>query len=382
MNEPHGGKLINRINKSAKLAVKNISLKIIADNDQVSEIRNIAVGLYSPLEGYMNQDDFESVVSKMELANGLPWSIPVFLPLTEAQWKKVKPGSQIQLMQQLGKNEEELAILNVEDKFKYDQHKYCKNVYGTNDIKHPGVERIMQLSPYAVGGEIWMTGKYKSQYPDYDFTPVQTRKVFEDKGWKTIVGFQTRNAAHRAHEFVQKLALEFVDGLFVNPIIGSKKPGDFKDEVILDVYTNLVKQFYPPNSTHIGIYRSRMNYAGPREAVFHSIVRKNFGCTHFIVGRDHAGVGDYYDKFAAHKIFDKIEGLGMEIMKVSDAFFCRRCDLYTTGKICPHNQIYRVSPSGTQVRQYITEKNYEALRRIMRDDVLDIIFKYEHPFVE
>lgn len=382
MNQPHGGKLINRFISPKKLDIKKLALRLEIDNDQLSEIKNIATGLYSPLEGYMNGDDFIRVVEKKQLANGLPWTIPVFLPIKAGDWKKLKPGSQIMLYAKQGNKRKDIAVLNVEDKFKYDQREYCKNVYGTTDKNHPGVSRIMALSPYAAGGEIWAITKFKSQYPEYDYAPEKTRKIFAEKGWKTIVGFQTRNAAHRAHEFIQKLALEFVDGLFVNPIIGSKKPGDFKDKVILDVYSNLVKQFYPPDSTHIGIYCSRMNYAGPREAVFHAIVRKNFGCTHFIVGRDHAGVGDYYDKFAAHKIFDEIENLDMEIMKVADAFFCRRCDLYTTGKICPHNQIYRVAPSGTQVRQYITERNYEALRRIMRDEVLDIIFSFDNPFVE
>ena len=181
---------------------------------------------------------------------------------------------------------------------------------------------------------------------------------------------------------MQKMALEFVDGLFVNPIMGSKKSGDFRDEVILNVYAELTRLFYPKNSSFISIFPSRMNYAGPKEAVHHAIIRKNFGCTHFIVGRDHAGVGDYYDKFAAHKVFDQFEDIGIEIMKVSAAFFCHRCGIYTTSKICPHNEIYHVSPSGTQVRKAILERDYNSLKNVMRDEVLDIIFSYDKPFVE
>ncbi len=382
MNEPYGGKLINRFIDPKDLNVKRSDLEIVLNEDQVSEVRNIATGLYSPLEGYMNQDDFESVLEKGKLANGLNWTVPIFMPLTKTEWDKVKPGSHLVLKMLQGKKKIEIGLLHVTDKYKFSPEKYSKKVYGTMDKEHPGVAMIYKTSPYVVGGEIWISGTFGIDYPGYEFTPAQTRAEFEKRGWKTIVGFQTRNAAHRAHEFVQKLALEFVDGLFVSPIIGSKKSGDFKDEVILKVYKNLVKQFYPDNSSTIGIYRSKMHYAGPKEAVFHAIVRKNFGCTHFIVGRDHAGVGNYYDKFAAHRIFDEIGNIGIEIMKVSAAFYCSRCDLYTTSKICPHNDIYHVAPSGTQVRKFIVERNYEALRRIMRDEVLDIIFSFENPFVE
>ncbi|MFQ5493114.1 MAG: sulfate adenylyltransferase [Candidatus Dojkabacteria bacterium] len=381
MNEPHGGKLINRFKKRSRLDLDDIDLKVNLDNDQVAEVRNIAMGLYSPLTGYMNEDDFNSVLDKMRLSNGIPWSIPIFLPIPKKDWDKLKPGSKVLLQTKSGKKTTELAVLTVSDKYKFDRNRYTKGVYDTTDTEHPGVKMVHSWSNYVIGGDIWVFGKFESIFKEFDLSPAETRKVFENQGWKTIVGFQTRNPAHRAHEFIQKTALEFVDGLFINPIIGKKKSGDFKDDLILAVYKDLTGKYYPANSTHVGIYNSRMNYAGPKEAVFHAIVRKNFGCTHFIVGRDHAGVGDYYDSFAAHRIFDEIENLGMEIMKVSMAFYCRRCDLYTTSKICPHNEIYRVSPSGTQIREYISNKDYESLRRVMRDDVLDIIFSFDQPFV-
>lgn len=378
MNNPHGGKLINRQVAKKSLDLDNIDLTIELDNDKLQELRNIAIGLYSPLEGYLNQDDYNSVLEKIGLSNGLAWSIPLFLSLDEKQNQKIKNGSQILIKDVHG---HEQAIVTVEDKYKLDKAKYNQKVYGTTDSNHPGVAMINALPAYAVGGPIWYFADYKPEHPDYDLTPSQTRELFAKNGWKTIVGFQTRNPAHMAHEYIQKLCLEFVDGLFINPIMGKKKSGDFKDEVILEVYDMLINQFYPKDSSTLAIYSSKMYYAGPREAVFHAIVRKNFGCTHFIVGRDHAGVGSYYDKFAAHRIFDQIENLDMQIMKVSAAFFDRRAKMFATEKTSPFSEIYRVSPSGTQVREFIKAKNYEALRQVMRDEVLDIIFKYQDPFV-
>ncbi|HEX9804171.1 MAG TPA: sulfate adenylyltransferase [Candidatus Dojkabacteria bacterium] len=382
MNDPHGGKLVNRISEKKKLDLDNIDLEVVLDLDQVSEVRNIATGIYSPLEGYMNKDDFMSVVNEMKLSDKkTPWSVPIFFPLSKTKWDEVKPGSQILLKEKRKTEEVEIGVLNVEEKFTFDKDVYNKQIYGTTNAEHPGVAMINKTSEYVVGGEIFAFGNFEIKYPDFDQTPEETRQVFQEHKWKTIVGFQTRNPAHRAHEFIQKICLEFVDGLFINPIIGKKKKGDFKDEVILAVYTMLVDNFYPKASTHISIYNSRMNYAGPREAVFHAIVRKNFGCTHFIVGRDHAGVGDFYDKFAAHKIFDQVENLGMEIMKVSSAFYDRRAQMFTTEKASPFSEIYRVSPSGTQVRKFIEEKNYEALRQVMRDESLDVIMSFDEPFV-
>jgi sulfate adenylyltransferase len=380
-NEPHGGKLINRFVSRNAFDLENIDAEVSLARDQISEVRNIATGLYSPLTGYMNKDDYESVLSRIKLSNGVPWSIPLIFPLPRTKWNRVKAGSQILLKETRKGKEIDLGILKVSDKFEIDKEQYCKSIYGTCDKSHPGVQMINLCDDYSVGGDLWIFDAFAIEHPHCDFTPEETRRLFLKKGWKTVVGFQTRNPAHRAHEFIQKMALEFVDGLFINPIIGAKKPGDFKDEVILKVYKELAEKFFPENSCFVSIYNSRMYYAGPREAVFHAIVRKNFGCTHFIVGRDHAGVMDYYDKLAAHRIFDEIGGIGMEIMKVSNAFFCRRCDLYTTAKLCPHHEIYRISPSGTQVREYIKNRDYSALKPVMRDEVLDVIFSFDEPFV-
>jgi len=380
MNKPHGGKLIDKtVKKGKRPGIEKTDLVLQVDEDTAKDIRNIALGLYSPLEGFMNKDDYLSVIEKMQLANGVVWTIPIILDVPESKTKKIKIGSEVRLENSdMGLK----AVLVVEDIYKHEPEKFSENVFGTTDRKHPGVALAYSREKTLLGGDIYLIEEGTNSFPEYNLPPAKTRKKFEEFGWKTIVGFQTRNPAHIAHEFIQKMALEFVDGLFVNPIIGKKKQGDFRDEIILDVYTQLVKNFYPKNSSFISIFPSRMHYAGPREAVFHAIIRKNFGCTHFLVGRDHAGVGDYYDKFAAHEIFEKIDDIGIEIMKVSAAFFCHRCKIFTTSKICPHNEIYRVSPSGTEVREAIIEKDYNKLKNVMRDEVLDIIFSHEKPFVE
>lgn len=379
MNNPHGGKLINRNVKKSSLDFDNIDLEYSLDTNQIKELWNIAKGVYSPLIGYMSEEDVISVMDKMRLASGEVWTIPVFLPVNNSEYSKVKIGSQVMLKDSEGK---ELALLVVSSKYKIPKKKMSESVWGTSSRKHPGVKMLYDWEDYALGGEVFVFGKINPAFKQFAKTPKQTRKDFEKNGWKTIVGFQTRNPIHRAHEFIQKECLEFVDAIFVNPIVGGKKSGDFKDEVILEVYEKVLSEFYPPNSSYMAIYQSRMNYAGPREAVMHAIVRKNFGCTHFIVGRDHAGVGDYYGMFDSQEIFEKFPDLEIEIFKVSDAFFCRRCDIYTTGKVCPHNRIYHVAPSGTQIREYIKNEKIESLRQVMRDEVLDIIFANEKPFVE
>jgi sulfate adenylyltransferase len=378
MNNPHGGKLINRIISRSKLDLDNIDLVLKLDNDQINELYNIANGLYSPLTGYMSVDDINSVLENMRLANGTPWSIPVILTVNRNDKKLIKIGSQVILTDN---NKNELGILNVQEIAKFDKSKYINHVYNTSDVNHPGVNMVNNWGDYIVSGDIWYFGKVIKQYKSYELEPIKTRKLFQTMNWDTTVGFQTRNPAHLAHEYIQKLCLEFVDGLFVNPVIGKKKSGDFKDEVILAVYEMLINNFYPKDSSLLAVYKSRMYYAGPREAVFHAIVRKNFGCTHFIVGRDHAGVGNYYDKFDAHKIFDKLPDIGIHIMKVSSAFYDRRMRMFATEKTSPFSEIYRVSPSGTQVREFIQSKNYQALREVMRDEVLDVIFSFDEPFV-
>ena len=381
MNDPYGGKLVKKIvpaGERSKL-LKDIDQRIAINTEIAKDVVNITNGLYSSLEGFMNKDDFVSVVENKKLANGLTWTIPVYLTVSAKIAGKLTLGSQILLT---NKQLELQAVLILEDKFSYNIEKYCKNIYGSTDMNHPGVLAMHSEQPVFIGGEVYLLDYGKKILPEYNLTPEQTRKVFSGKGWKTVVGFQTRNPAHLAHEFTQKAALEFVDGLFINPIIGQKKKGDFRDEVILSVYEMLARNFYYDNTTFLSIYPARMRYAGPREAVFHAIVRKNYGCTHFIVGRDHAGVNGFYEQTAAQKIFDEIEDIGIQIMKFSNAFYAPKLRMFTTEKVSPFvPKEGRIDPSGTEIRKMVAEKNVIELEKFMRKEVVEIILGFKNPFV-
>jgi sulfate adenylyltransferase len=379
--QPHGGKLINRRADPEKASelLSNIDFEYEIDLETTKDLVNIADGVYSPLEGFLNHDDFVSVVEKKILANGTVWTIPIYFHIPKKLGEHFRLGSNILLKNQ---DLEAEFVLHVEDKFEYERVKFNENVFGTNSTEHPGVNIGFSDDDFLIGGEIWLIKEGKRLHPEYNLTPAQTRKIFKTNNWKSIVGFQTRNPAHLSHEFIQKLAMEFVDGLFINPIIGKKKPGDFKDEVILEVYKFLTQNFYPENSTFLSIFPSKMNYAGPREAVFHALVRQNYGCTHFIVGRDHAGVGDFYDHLAAHRIFDELEGIDINVMKFSHAFYSHKSRMFTTAKVCPFDEPDdRIAPSGTLVRQLIKEKRVDELEQFMRKEVIDIILNFEEPFV-
>lgn len=381
MNEPYGGKLISKLidGSERQTALDSADITINIDSESARDVLNIVYGVFSPIEGFMNKDDFESVVHKRELANGLPWTIPVYFKLKDEEVKDISTGTRVLLANEdLGLK----ALLVVEEVYKFEPKVYCDNVFGTTSEEHPGVANCFTKDESIIGGEVYLIEQKNIPLHEYHKTPAETRDVFGANGWDTIVAFQTRNPAHLAHEYLQKAALEFVDGLFIQPITGKKKTGDFKDEVILKVYERLTSEFYPKNSTHLGTFSSRMNYAGPREAVFHAIARKNYGCTHFIVGRDHAGVKDFYDKMAAHQIFDEIGEIGMQIMKFSNAFYSPKLRMFTTDKVSPElKDDEKISPSGTYVRQLISEKNHDELSKFMRDEVVEVILGFDNPFV-
>lgn len=375
MNDPYGGKLISKILENSQRNDYDQILKIDLDHER--DIVNIAHGAYSPLTGFMNSDDFNSVVEDSKLSNGLTWTIPIYISISKKKANDFKIGSKILLK---GKNVE--AILSLEDKFSYSKEKFNKNVFDTNDLAHPGSIHSFSEDEVFLGGEISLIEHKNHEHKSFNLAPQETRDMFKKKGWNSIVAFQTRNPPHLSHEFIQKIALEFVDGLLIHPIIGKKKEGDFSDDVILKVYDRIINKFYPPNSTMLSIFPSKMHYAGPREAVFHAIVRKNYGCTHFIVGRNHAGVGDYYHELAAHEIFDQIEDLGIEILKFSNAFYSPAMRMFTTQKVAPdiaHKD--KVSPSGTEVRKLIKAKRMEELLQFMRQETIDTILEFEKPFV-
>lgn len=374
--KPHGGKLINRtlteqkrkkiIDQASDFQSINISVDLMKD------VENIASGLFSPLEGFNSREDYESILYNKRLSNGLPWTLPIVL---DTDNNDIKEGDEI-----LIKSDENLvAVMQVEEQFSYDKRAFAEQVFGTNDAAHPGVAKTYSMKDTLLGGKISLINESKTPYYKYAMKPTETRSLFKEKGWERIVGFQTRNVAHLGHEYLQKSALTMVDGLFINPVIGKKKKGDFKDDVILDSYEVLIDNYYPKDRVVLGIFQTEMRYAGPREAIFHAIVRKNYGCTHFIIGRDHAGVGSYYHPFAAQEIFKEFPDIGIEPMFFMSFFYCNKCGGITNDKVCPHND--RIDFSGTKMRNMI-ESGKRPTADLMRPEVADVILKSGKPFVE
>jgi len=348
-------------------------------NAKVKDVENISDGIFSPLEGFLGQEDFERVISKGRLANELAWTMPTVLDVDNETAKKMKEARDILLKNPKGTG---VAILNVEETFSFDKEKMAQGVYGTTDIKHPGVAKTHSLKDVLVGGKIDFIQKpQETEIRKYRMTPQQTRKIFQEAGWKTIVAFQTRNPPHVAHEMLQKTAITTRDGVFVNPLIGKKKSGDFVDEVIVKCYETLIENYYPQNRCKLATLHTEMKYAGPKEAIHHAIMRQNYGCTHIIIGRDHAGVGNYYDPFAAHKIFDNYPDLQITPIFFPAFFYCKKCLTFTNQKACPHDVESREQISGTKLREMIQEGKAPS-EFILRPEVSKIILGYDKPFVD
>ncbi len=371
----HGGKLINRITKADSSGLYSI---IISD-DLANDVENIADGVFSPLEGFLGKKDFENVISKGRLSNGLAWTIPIVLDVDKSTAVKIKKASKITLQNSQGV---QIAILHVKEIFKFDKEKTAKEVYGTIDSSHPGVAKTMSMQEYLVGGKIdYIQRPEESEIRKYRLTPLQTREIFAKAGWKTIVAFQTRNPPHVAHEMLQKASITTRDGVFVNPVIGKKKSGDFVDEVIIKCYETMIEHYYPENRCKLGTLHTEMKYAGPKEAIHHAIMRQNYGCSHIIIGRDHAGVGTFYDPFAAQKIFDNYPELEISPIFFPAFFYCRKCLTYTNPKACPHNDDAKEQISGTKLRQMI-DNGESPSEFILRPEVSKVILDYPHPFVD
>ena len=380
MIQPHGGKLIDRVLKGAALeeAKKRAGTlpAVRLDAEQTSDVENIATGVFSPLEGFLGEKDFRSVLDKMRLANGLAWTIPVVLAVDKKTADALVPGKDAALLNAAG---EPAAILHLAEKYGFDRKETARKVFGTEDAAHPGVAKIMNMPEVLLGGTIDLIRETPTPYQKYKLSPLETRKLFLDKGWNTVVGFQTRNTPHIGHEYVQKSALTLVDGLFINPVIGKKKKGDYRDEVILESYEELIKNYYVPERTTMAILMMEMRYAGPREAIFHAIIRKNFGCSHIIIGRDHAGVGSYYAPFAAQEIFADFPDLEITPLFFRSFFYCKKCGSVVSDKICPHGKEHQIQFRGTEIRDLLLRGEYPPAE-LVRPEVAKVIMDEKNPF--
>ncbi|NBO30110.1 MAG: sulfate adenylyltransferase [Cyanobacteria bacterium WB6_1B_304] len=355
--QPHGGSLINRVATTAErdefLNQAKYLPRVQLDQRALSDLEMIAIGGFSPLQGFMAQGDYETVVTDMRLANGLPWSIPITLSVTETVADGLKDGSRVRLDNSTGKF---VGILELTERYHYNPAHEAAHVYRTNDPKHPGVEVVYGQGSVNLAGPVWLLQRDPHPYfPDYQLDPALSRAQFQAKGWKTIVGFQTRNPIHRAHEYIQKCALETVDGLFLHPLVGATKSDDIPADVRMRCYEIMVTHYFPQDRVILAINPSAMRYAGPREAIFHALIRKNYGCTHFIVGRDHAGVGDYYGTYDAQHIFNEFhpQELGIIPMMFEHAFYCIRTQAMATTKTSPSLPEERIHLSGTKVRELL-----------------------------
>jgi sulfate adenylyltransferase len=354
---PHGGILVNRIatldQRQEFFDKAEVLPRVQLSDRSISDLQMIAIGALSPLKGFMNEADYRSVVKQMRLSNGLPWSVPITLSVTQAVADTLKEGTLVRLDSPAG---EFVGLLELAEKYHYSKEEEALNVYRTDDLKHPGVQVVDKSGPVNLAGDIWLLEREPDpRFPQYQIDPGKSRMLFKEKGWKTIVGFQTRNPIHRAHEYIQKCALETVDGLFLHPLVGTTKEDDIPADVRMRCYEILLEKYYPKDRVILAINPAAMRYAGPREAIFHALIRKNYGCTHFIVGRDHAGVGDYYGTYDAQHIFDEFEPgeLGIVPMKFEHAFYCTLTEQMATTKTSPSTPEQRVHLSGTKVREML-----------------------------
>ena len=376
--KPHGGELVNRVLSGEEReealdrarTLNGLQLKSLVN---LSDLELLAIGTFSPLTGFMVKQDYDRVVKDMHLYSGLIWSIPVTLAVTEDEATSISEGQDITLWQ----DDTPLAIMTVAEKYQRDTAKEAREVYRTEDEAHPGVARLHRHGNCLLGGDIWLLNwPQPREFPEFRHTPTQTRRMFARRGWRRIVGFQTRNPIHRAHEYIQKTALEITDGLFLHPLVGETKADDIPSDVRMQSYEAILRDYYPADRVLLGVFPAAMRYAGPREAIFHAMARKNYGCTHFIVGRDHAGVGNYYGTYDAQQIFDEFEPeeIGITPLFFDYTFYCQKCSAVVSAKTCPHSKEDWIYLSGTQVREML-ERGEMLPEEFTRPEVSKILME-------
>jgi sulfate adenylyltransferase len=363
---PHGGALVDRRGERPS-DLESLELLTLTARE-VSDLDMLASGALSPLEGFMNRGDYERVVEELHLANGLPWALPVCFAVDTAP-----SGDRVALADETGRP---LAVLEVEEVYDYDKEREAEKCFRTTDDAHPGVARLYAQKQKYVAGRVTVFDRPEPSFPELAMDPAETRAAFAERGWKRVVGFQTRNPIHRAHEYLTKVALETVDGLLIHPLVGETKSDDVPAATRVECYRVLVDGYYPQDRVLVSAFPAAMRYAGPREAVWHAICRKNYGCSHFIVGRDHAGVGDYYGTYDAQLIFDEFEPheLDIEPMFFEHSFWCKACGSMASAKTCPHDSEQHVFLSGTKVRELLANGELPPVE-FSRPEVAEVLIE-------